>query len=207
MKKIIVAGAKSRTEEVGHIRIVLKHGYNEAFITHLRDVALEYLPPAVIAKVPPPYFSDEARAAYAAIGKSLEWNLTIDGDIGATGDYAFFFAARDAGLTPSQQSAATLLYATLEALEKKALSDRVQQNILDAYAWLDVDAVKKAGRFLPKRKKGSLSTVTKYIHKLAIDNPETKAICLFLDADKKIIEDMAEGTFANHVSNARNLKL
>lgn len=141
MKTMIVAGAKSRTEEMWHIRQVLKHGYNEVLIIRCREIALEYLPPAVIAKVPPPYFSDVARAKYAAIGRSLKWNLTIDGDKGATGDYAFFFAARDAGLSPSQQNASTLLYATLEALEAKALSDRVRQNIDDAYCGLDFDVV------------------------------------------------------------------
>lgn len=89
-------------------------------------------------------FSAAHRAAYAAIGKSLEWNLTVDGDLGATGDYAFFFTATasDSVLTPSQQSAAALLYATLEALEEKALSDRVSQNILDALIDLDSDSVK-----------------------------------------------------------------
>lgn len=167
----------SHQKDMYHIRSAFRQGgFNEALIKELRKEALKVLTPAVIAKVPPPYFSEEEEtayaakysafsdeeraaykappseyrafsaahhAAYAAIGKSLEWNLTIDGDIGATGDYAFFFTATasDSVLTPSQQSAAALLYATLEALEKEALSDRVQQNILDAIGGLDFDAV------------------------------------------------------------------
>lgn len=130
----------NRSEEVPHIRSILRHGYNETFILWMWDVALEYLPPAVIAKVPPPYFSDDIRAAYQAIGKNLEWNLTIP-DSGDTGAYAFFYAAGRAGLTQGQQNAAALLFALTEALEENALSDRVKQNILDAYAGLDSDAL------------------------------------------------------------------
>lgn len=167
----------NRFELMTHYRSAFRQGgFNEARIKELREEAFKVLTPAVIKKVPPPYFTEEEeaayaakyrafsdeeraaykappseyrafsaahRAAYAAIGKSLEWNLTIDGDLGATGDYAFFFTATasDSVLTPSQQSAAALLYATLEALEEKALSDRVSQNILDALLGLDSDSV------------------------------------------------------------------
>lgn len=61
-------------------------------------------------------------------------------------------------------------------------------------------------KFLPKRAKGSISKKTKYIHKLATDSPKEKALALYIRADKTIIGDMSEGTFANHVSDARNLK-
>lgn len=165
----------NRFEEVPHLRSVFRqYGHDEAkkikLVERIRDVALEYLPPAVIAKVPPPYFSDEARAAYAAKGISLEWNLNILGD---TGVYAFFSTVsekynrvltetspgiyelvvteRDAVLTPSQLKAANLLRHCTEALEKDAVSDQLQLWILDAYAGLDSDAVegrKKSNKVL-----------------------------------------------------------
>lgn len=195
------------SEKSHHCRSIFRQGgFNEALLIGLRKEALKFLPPRVIAKVPPPHFSDEIRAAYKAKGISLEWNLTIDGDTGATGDYAFFFAARDAGLTPSQQSAAALLFSTLETLEEKALSERLTQNILDAYAGLDLDAVEKGVKFKPRRAQGSISTETAYIHKLATDNPKLSTKALLTIADRNIIGKMADGTFANHVSKARNPK-
>ncbi len=84
-----------------------QRGFDEAWITELRDEAIKFLQP-VIAKVPR-HFSDDIRSAYAEKGISLEWNLT-------TRDaYGFFFLARDAGLTAGQQSAAALLYACTES--------------------------------------------------------------------------------------------
>lgn len=155
----------SRIEDERHIRSLFRQFGLDIpaqlrLVARLRDIAIEYLQP-VIAKVPPPYFSDEIRAVCKAKGISLEWNLTTDGDTGATGDYAFFFAARDAGLTPSQQSAAALLYATLEALEENAVSDRVRQNILDAIAGLDLDAVSIGEKFTtpPPRSTDTLGDV------------------------------------------------
>lgn len=139
----------NRIEEVPHLRSLFRQfGTDDAqkikLVLKLRDVALEFLPASVIAKVPPPYFSDEIRAAYKAIGRNLEWNLSILGD---TGVYAFCSTARDAGLTQSQQSAAALLYACTEALEKNAVSERVQQTILYAYAGLDLDNVAKGKNY------------------------------------------------------------
>lgn len=133
----------TRSEEVPHIRSVFRQSDDNGkikLVERLSDVAREYLPAAVVAKVPQPYFSKQDRAAYKAIGQSLEWNLTILGD---TGVYAFSIAARDAGLTQSQQSAAALLYACFEALEANLVSDRVQQSILDAFSGLDSDDVVK----------------------------------------------------------------
>jgi hypothetical protein len=213
-------------------------GFNKTWIKELRKTALKFLPPEVIAKVPPPYFSEEEeaafaakyrgfsdeerknykappseyrafsvadRAAYAAIEKSLEWNLTIDGDIGATGDYAFFFTATasDSVLTSSQQSAAALLYATLEALEKEALSDRLTQNILDALGGLDADAEAKGKKFPPGRMEGATSASTDHIFELANEHRSLTAKGLFFKADKSIIGDMPQGTFGNHVIAAR----
>lgn len=136
----------NRTEEVPHLRSYFRQcGHDEAkkikLVEQIRDVAIEYLPPEVIAKVPPPYFSDLVRAKYAAKGINLDWNLTIPGD---TGVNAFFFAARDSGLTPGQLSAANLLNYCTMALEKDAVSDQLQVWILDAYAGLDLDAVETA---------------------------------------------------------------
>lgn len=229
----------SHREDMYNFRSIFKQaGFNEAAIKALREQALKFLPPEVLAKVPPPYFSEEEeaayaakyrafsdeeraaykappseyrafsaadRAAYAAIGKSLEWNLTIDGDLGATGDYAFFFVAtaRDSVLTPSQQSAAKLLFATLEALEEKALSDRVRQNILDALGGLDADAEAKGRKFTPGKPVGATSNSTDHIFELAKNHRSLTAKELLSKADKSIIGDMAQGTFGNHVLDAR----
>ena len=137
----------TRTEEVAHFRSYFRQcGHDEAMkikmVAQIRDVALEYLSPAVIAKVPAPYYSDEVRAAYAAKGISLEWNLSIRGDTGV--NTFCFVAARDAGLTPSQQSAARLLDYCTEAIDKNAVTERLQQWILDAYAGLDGDAINRS---------------------------------------------------------------
>lgn len=156
----------TRCEEAGHLRSLFRQfGSDEAkklnLVKVIRDIALCYLPPEVVAKVPPPYFSEEVEAAYKATGKNLMWNLTIDGDIGATGDYAFFFTATasDSVLTSSQKSAAALLYATLEALEKNALSDRITQNILDALGGLDADTQELGKKFKAGRKPNTGSVV------------------------------------------------
>lgn len=202
----------SYREKAHHWRSAFRQaGFNETWIKELRKEALKFLPLKVVAKVPQPYFSAAVRAEYADIGKSLEWNLTIDGDIGATGDYAFFFTATASNsiLTPSQKSAAALLHATLEALEEKTLSDRLTQNILDALGGLDADAVNKAGKFTPKRKKGSLSTKTIYINQLVSMHPELCPKQLYPIADKSILDKgtpMQISTFDKKVSEARNPK-
>lgn len=138
----------TRTEEVAHFRSYFRQcGHDEAqkikLVEQIRNVALDYLPQAVIDNVPPPYFSDGDRAAYAAKGISLAWNLSILGD---TGVYAFCSTAtaRDSSLTSSQQCAANLLNYCTMALEKDAVSDQHQQWILDAYAGLDGDAINRS---------------------------------------------------------------
>lgn len=186
---------KSRIEDAWHIRVVLKHGYNEPIITQLRDIAIELLCP-VIAKVPR-HFSDEALAAYKAKNISTEWNLTT------TDAYEFFHVSRNYGLTKRQQSAVALLYFCTTALEAETLSDNVMQNILDAYAGLDIDDAIKGGKFRPGREEGSIEESTAHIFELAKNNRSASAKQLFALADKTLIEGMAESTFANHVSKAR----
>ena len=61
-------------------------------------------------------------------------------------------------------------------------------------------------KFATKKPKGSRSKKTLYIYKLALENPCTKAIALFIGADKNIIGNMSEGTFANHVTDAKEYK-
>ena len=164
----------TRSEEVPHIRSVFRQSDDNGkirLVERLSDVAREYLPAAVVAKVPQPYFSKQDRAAYKAIGQSLEWNLTILGD---TGVYAFCFAARDAGLTKSQQSAAALLYACFEALDANLVSDHIQQCILDAYSGLELDAVATGKKFTQGRKQDTGSAIRKAIAKALKKNPALK---------------------------------
>lgn len=159
----------SYREKTHHWRSAFRQaGFNEIWIKELRKEALNFLPLKVIAKVPQPYFSAAVRAAYTAIGKSPEWNLTIDGDKGATGDYVFFFTATASNsvLTPSQKSAAALLYATLEALEERALSDRLTKNILDALGGLDSDTEENGKKFKRGRKSNTGSVIRKTIARL-----------------------------------------
>lgn len=167
----------TRTEEVSHIRSIFRQcGHDEAkkikLVVKIRDIALEYLPLAVIAKVPPPYYSDEIRAAYAAKGISLEWNLSIRGD---TGVYPFCFtAARDASMSPSQQSAARLLGYCTEAIDKNAVTEQLQLWILDAYAGLALDDVATGRKFRAGRKPNTGSIIRKKIASLLKKNPAMK---------------------------------
>lgn len=157
----------NRSDEMPHIRSAFRQCADEAakikLVERIRDEALKFLPPAVIAKVPPPYFSDEARATYKAKGVSLEWNLTI---LGATGVYAFCFAAHDAGLTPGQLRAVDLLNHCTKALEVDTVSEQLQCWILDAYAGLDADAVVTGKKFTQGRKSNTGSIIRKAIAKL-----------------------------------------
>lgn len=198
----------SRIEEVRHIHSNLRQcGHDEAqkikVVEQVRKIALMYLTSAVIAKVPPPYYPDEIRALYAAEGISLEWNLSIRGD---TGVYPFCFTAQHEGsLSPSQQSAARLLSYCTEAIDKNAVTEQLQQWILDAYAGLDFDAVAKAERFPPRRQEGAISESTKHIIELAKNNRSAAAKKLFAIADQSLIGSMAMRTFVNHVTNARKI--
>lgn len=139
----------NKIEGATHIRSLFRQfGFDDAkkieLVTQLRDIAIEYLQP-VKAKAPRA-MSNRAMEAYQAKGISLEWDLTT------TDAYEFFFQARNAGLSPGQQSAAALLYACTEALEEKAVSDRVRQNILDAYAGLDSDAIELGETWTKKQR-------------------------------------------------------
>lgn len=136
----------NRIEEVPHIRSLFRQlddAGKMGLVTRLRDIAIKYLQP-VTAKGPR-VFSEAVTAAYHAKGISLEWNLTIPSQA-----YAFYLAARNSGLSLSQQNAASLLYGCTKALEANALSDLVAQNILDTYGGLDLDAVDKAKKFTGK---------------------------------------------------------
>ena len=61
-------------------------------------------------------------------------------------------------------------------------------------------------KFTAGKPKGSIGKKTEYIYKLATDNPDKIAKVLFGEANKNIIGNMKEGTFANHVSDARQPK-
>lgn len=160
----------SYQEKMYHYRSAFRQcGFNESWVTELRDEAIRVLHP-VIAKVPRD-MSTSIKARYAAKGISTEWNLAT------TDAYSFYFMARDAAMTSSQQSAASLLYACTEALEENALSDRVRQNILDALAGLDSDAVATGNKFRAGRKLNTGSIIRKKIASLlkknhAMKNPE-----------------------------------
>lgn len=186
-----------RLSKSHHIRVILKKGFNENLITQLRNEAIEYLRP-VVEKVPRS-MSDEIKAAYREKGISTAWNLT------STDAYEFYFMSRDADLSESQKNAAALLYACTEALENSSLPDRVRQNIIDTYAGLDSDLVEKAKKFPPGRQQGAQIDSTKHIFDIAKNNRSMSAKELFNIADKSIIEDMALGTFQNHVRDARKV--
>ena len=57
--------------------------------------------------------------------------------------------------------------------------------------------------FKKGRKKGSFTEKTRYINQLAKDNRTWPAKMLYGQADKSIIGDMKEGTFANHITKER----
>jgi hypothetical protein len=138
-------------EVAHHYRQVFQYGFNAALLTELRDKAITFLRPAM-ARIPRD-MSDKIRAAYKEKGISTKWNLTT------TDAYSFCFMARHfkVGLTPSQLSAADLLYACTKALEENALSDRVRQDILDALGGLDSDTFHRGdGYSKDQAKKGKL---------------------------------------------------
>lgn len=131
--KRVKAHTMSRIEEIPNLRSFFRQNqYDEEkkiwLVTQLRDVAIKVLEP-LKAKIPR-VLPDRIREAYQAKGISLEWDLTT------TDAYEFCFMVRNAGVSPSQQSAANLLDACTRAREENAVSDRVQQHILDAYAGL-----------------------------------------------------------------------
>ena len=66
--------------------------------------------------------------------------------------------------------------------------------------------VAEHGKKFPQGKKaGAISTSTKYINKLVSEYPTESAKELEKRANKSIIKNMASGTFANNVSNAKRL--
>jgi hypothetical protein len=79
----------------------------------------------------------------------------------------------------------------------------IEKEFLDSL----ISPARKGLRFKPGREKGSTSTKTDYINKLATDHPKTPAKELFKDADKSILDlgkPMELSTFIKKVSHARN---
>ena len=67
--------------------------------------------------------------------------------------------------------------------------------------------IAKAIKFPAGKPKGSTSSLTQYIHNLATDNPnKTVKELLQLEGVREKIGGMVDGTFANHVTKARNPK-
>lgn len=186
----------NRIEEAGHIRALFQRCTNDyaaqlGLVTKLRDVAIEVLKP-VFSTIPRP-MSEHIRKAYEAKGMSLAWNLTT------TDAYEFCSLVGDSDPTPSLRSAAALLSACTEALEKNTVTDRLMQNILDAYIGLEHDALEKGDRFTHTDRQPK----TQHIYELAISNPKLSAKALYAMANKAIIGDMSIGRFNNVVSEAR----
>ncbi|RFC37763.1 MAG: hypothetical protein DID92_2727743062 [Candidatus Nitrotoga sp. SPKER] len=146
----------TRCEEVPHIRSLFRQfGSDEIkklnLVETIRDIALCYLPDEIIARVPPPYFSDQIRASFEAKGFYLGWDLSVLGD---TGVHAFCTAASHADdLTKGEKYAAQLLSHCAKALEEESVSDQLQQWILDAYSCLQVDEIENYVETLDKAKK------------------------------------------------------
>ena len=165
------AKQKSRLEEAPHIRSAFQHPLQtEAgklkLVLRLRDIAIEHLEP-VTAKLPRP-MSDNIRAAYQTQCISTEWDLTT------TDAYEFYFVTHNAGLSKSEQNAAALLYACSEALEENTVPDHLQQQIVDAYAGLDADAIDTGKKFTAGRKPNSGGPIRKAIAKLLKKDPAAK---------------------------------
>jgi len=97
-----------------------------------------------------------------------------------------------------------------EALKEMALAiagnkDARTSNHRELFG-IGVELLHKGARFHPKRKKGAIQQPMKYIKELAQRYPTLSAKELFARADKGIIGEISSGTFANKVSQARNVK-
>ncbi len=134
----------------------------------LRNIAIEFL--KSVTTTIPRAMSARIRAEYQAKGISLEWDLTT------TDAFEFYFQARQAGLTASQQSAAALLLSCTQALEAGAMPEHLQSNILDAYAGLDADDTGTGKAFRRGRKKGALSPIAKRVAAYLEKHPRASAI-------------------------------
>lgn len=164
----------ARLEDARHIRAAL-HGLDASgrlgLVAQLRDTAVEVLRP-VAGKVPRP-MPDRLKAEYEAKGISLDWDLL------STDAFEFFHAARDADLTPSQQSAALLLYLCARALDDEAISENDQQAIVDAYAALDLDAAGMGEKFKQGRRPSTGGKIRAAVAKLLKKNPAMKNLELW----------------------------
>ena len=68
-----------------------------------------------------------------------------------------------------------------------------------------IPAAEKGNKFKPGRSKGAITKATIHIKDLAKNNRSLSAKQLFSKANKSIIGNMDEGTFGNHLSDARKL--
>ncbi len=131
------------SEEVNHLRNnfrLMSESGKIRIIKQLRDKAIECLRP-IIKKVPRSITSDTVKQAFQKKGIQLDWNLAT------TDVYEFYFQAQKVGLSKSQLSAATLLYACTRAIEDEVVDESLQKLILDAYAGLDADFISSGRKF------------------------------------------------------------
>lgn len=84
-----------------------------------------------------------------------------------------------------------------------AMRDRMHIRLhqTKGFQWLPL--LKRAEKFKPGRTKGAIGAAMTHIQKLVEEYPELKAKELRALADESILSGMAEGTFANQVTNAR----
>lgn len=158
----------AKLEDARHIRAALQGlaSGKLGLVARLREIAVDILRP-VAGKVPRP-MPDRIKTAYQANGIGLEWDLT-------TADaYEFAHTARNADLTPSQKSAAELLYFCTRALEENAVSESEQQAIVDAYAGLDLDATATGKKFTAGRKPNAGGKIRAAVRKLLTKKPAMK---------------------------------
>lgn len=111
---------------------------------------------------------------------------------------------------PAQLSCAQSLYFSLALMQCPGGKDWVnycisslQQELTRYYAASLEVLLQRNKVFTGGRQKGALAKSTRHIQRLVKDYRNLKAKELFALADKSIIGDMSQGTFNNHVKNAR----
>jgi hypothetical protein len=131
-------------------------------------------------------FSDEALALHYNYGAGF---VTTSG------------LAFDAGYSSEFERDCIEALAQLPNLSRETV-EIVRKNILFMHKKYKLSAT-KGEAFQPGRDKGAVSNTTKHIFQLVKDNPKLSVKNLFPKADKTIIGDMTDGTFRNHVTEAR----
>lgn len=89
------------------------------------------------------------------------------------------------------------------ALHRSIRRGKDDPKMLDAFTAELINGAAKGARFRPGRLRGALGKKAKHIHELAAKYPNHSAPELRKFAEPKIIGDMSERVFANHVSRAR----